>query len=191
MLKLKYLGIFLNEDFDIKDDCDRALKTFLRQFNAMYQKFNFLPSGVLSFLFKTYTSSFYGINLWFDQNLTSNYTKKLEIAYHKAIKKILKLEMWRSNHNACEQMGVYIFKHLLSKRLVNFYFSASNSNCKMFIRLKYHFMLSSRLYEALKHRFQQLYLVNDIIGNDKNALLSRISFIQRHEPRSTYVYEPG
>ena len=188
--KLKYLGIYLSEDFDIKADCDRALKMFLKQFNAMYQKFSFLSTNVLSFLFKTYTSSFYGINLWFEQNLRNSLTRKLEISYHKAVKKVMKLEMWRSNHNACEQMGVDLFKHLLSKRLLTFYFATINSNCKMISKLKYHFMLSSQLYNSLKNRFRQLYQINDVIGNDKNALIARVYFVQRTEPRSTYVYEP-
>ena len=69
---LKYLGVHLSEDLDIKADCDRVVKSFLRQFNSMYNKFNFLPTEVLSFLFKTYTTSFYGINLWFEQKIKYN-----------------------------------------------------------------------------------------------------------------------
>ena len=121
---LKYLGVHLSDDLDIKSDCDRVLKSFLKQFNSMYNKFNFLPINVLSFLFKTYTTSFYGINLWFEQNINNNVIRKLEVAYHKAIKKILGMEVWRSNHDACEMMNIDLFKHLLTKRMVNFYFSA-------------------------------------------------------------------
>ena len=188
---LKYLGVLLSEDFKIKADCDRALKSFFKQFNSMYNKFNFLPIEVLSFLFKTYATSFYGIHLWFEQRILKTDTKKLEVAYHKAIKKVVGLEVWRSNHDACEKMGIDVFKHLLSKRMINFYFSAISSNCRMFRKLKYHFMLSSQLYRFLKHRFLNLYQINEILGNDKNALLSRVGYVQRNEPRSNYVYEPA
>ena len=111
------------------------------------------------------------------------------MAYHKAIKKVVGLEVWRSNHDACEKMGIEVFKHLISKRMVNFYFSAISSQCRMFRKFKYHFMLSSQLYGFLKHRFSKLYQVNEILGNDKNTLLSTIFYVQRNEPRSNYLYE--
>ena len=37
-------------------------------------------------------------------------------------------------------------------------------------------------------RFEQLYQVNDFMNNDVDALLARIDFVQRTEPRSNYVY---
>ena len=188
---LKYLGIFLSEDFSIKGDVDRALKSFLKQFNAMFQKFNFLNSEVLSFLFKTYTTSFYGINLWFEHKIQPSHIRNLEVAYHKAIKKIVGIEVWRSNHEACDLMGIDLFKHFLSKRMAKFYFSAISSECKMFRMLRYHFMFSSQLYKILKERFNAYYQIENVIGNDKDALIARISFVQMREPRSNYVYEPG
>ena len=183
--------MYLSEDLDIKEDCDRVLKSFLKQFNSMYQKFNFLPVEILSFLFKTYTTSFYGINLWFQHEIKNVFVRKLEVAYHKAIKRVLGMDFWRSNHDACELMNIDLFKHFLTKRMINFYFSAISSNCRMFIKLRYHFMLSSRLFISLKHRFRKFYQIKDIIGNDKDALLARIDFIQRNEPRSHHIYEPN
>ena len=111
--------------------------------------------------------------------------------YHKAIKKVEGLEVWRNNHDACERMGIVIFKHFFTKRMLNFYFSVISSKCKMVQKLKYHFMLSSQLYKFLKHRFQNMHEVNELLGNDKNALIARVSFVQRNEPRSNYVYDPG
>ena len=86
-------------------------------------------------------------------------------------------------------MGIELFKHLLTKRMVNFYFSAISSNCKMFMKLRYHFMFSSHLYKSLKNRFQDIYQLDEILGNDRDALISRIFFVQRNEPRSNYNYE--
>ena len=43
---IKYLGVFLSEDLHLERDVGRVTSTFLRQFNAMYAQFNFLPSDV-------------------------------------------------------------------------------------------------------------------------------------------------
>ena len=37
-------------------------------------------------------------------------------------------------------------------------------------------------------RFKQLYQVNVFMNNDVDALLDRIDFVQRTEPRSNYAY---
>ena len=181
---LKYLGIFLSEDFNIKEDVDRALKSFLGQFNGMYQRFNFLTTEVLSFLFKTYTTSFYGINLWFEHKIQPSHIKRLEVAYHKAIKKILGMEVWNSNHDACELMNIDLFKHFLTKRMTKFYFSAISSKCRMFQKLRYHFMFSSQLYKVLKNRFHTMYQIDNLFSNDRDALIARMSFVRMRKPRS-------
>ena len=133
---IKYLGIFITENLDLSADCDRILSKFLRQFNSMYQKFNFLPENILSFLFKTYCSSFYGLNLWFEELAKVGCVKKLEIAYHKAVKRVAKMDVWQSNHEACEKIGVSTFKHFLSIRLIKYYFSVLNAKCQSIKNVK-------------------------------------------------------
>ena len=49
-----------------KMDSDRVLNKFLRQYNSMYHRFNFASREVIYHLFKTYSSSFYGIELWYN-----------------------------------------------------------------------------------------------------------------------------
>ena len=188
--ELKYLGVVITENLDLSADSNRILKSFLRQFNGVYQKFHFLPRNLLTFLFKTYTSSFYGLNLFFEEKIKNKDIRKVEIAYHKAVKKIAGLNVWDSNHLACERVGVNVFKHLLSRRLLNFYFSTINTECKMINKLKYHFMLSSKLHNTLKSYFSSLYDIDCLLGNDRSALIARIYFVERNEPRSNHVYEP-
>ena len=188
--ELKYLGVILTENLDLSADTDRILKSFLAQFNGVYQKFHFLPRYLLSFLFKTYATSFYGLNIWFEEIIKNKDVRKVEVAYHKAVKKIAGLNVWNSNHLACELVGVNIFRHLLSRRLLNFYFSAINTKCRMINNLKYHFMLTSKLYSTLKLYFRSLYDVDCLLGNDRSALIARIYFVERNEPRSNHVYEP-
>ena len=110
---ITYLGVVLTEDLELTKDTDRALKSFLAQFNSMYNKFYFLPANVLGYLFITYCCSFYGINLWFEESIKVKDLRKVEVSYHRAIKKIASMRFWESNHTACEQINVNLFKHLL------------------------------------------------------------------------------
>ena len=175
---------------DLKADADRILKIFLAQFNSLFQKFNFLPANILIYLFKTYCTSFFGINIWFEEDIKRKDVRKIEVAYHKAIKRMVGMKPWESNHTACEKAGLMVFKHLLSERLLNFYRGIFDTKCNFFMKMKYYFTSSSQLYNNIKNRFQRLYAIGDIIYNDKMALRSRILFVQRTEPRSNHVYEP-
>ena len=67
MRQCKYLGVILSDDGGIGHDIDRAMNAFLKQFYATYGKFKFCDRNVLCYLFRTYTSSFYGIELWVDK----------------------------------------------------------------------------------------------------------------------------
>ena len=42
---------------------------------------------------------------------------KISVAYHKAIKNVLNMNTWDSNHLACEILGVNLFKHFQAKRI--------------------------------------------------------------------------
>ena len=187
---IKYLGIMISENLDLEEECNRSVREFLRQFNSMYQKFYFLPKPILNNLFKTYTSSFYGINLWFDEVIKTKDVRKVEVGYHRAIKTVAGMNEWNSNHEACELTGNLIFKHMLSKRMLNFYFSVIGSKCKLITNLRYYFLLESALYNTVKCRFMLIYNVDNIIENDRTTLMSRIYYVQRTEPRSHHVYEP-
>ena len=51
-------------------------------------------------------------------------------------------------------------------------------------------MLNSKLYGTISNRMSNMYGIINFIGNDKAALNARIFFVERNEPRSTYVYQP-
>ena len=96
--ELKYLGL---------------INSFLKQFNSMFSKFNFLEDHLLNFLFKSYTSSFYGAETW----ITSPYKKdlnKISVAHHKAVKRVARLNVWDSNHEAYTIVNALIFRHLFA-----------------------------------------------------------------------------
>ena len=168
-------------------DVSRVTSTFLRQFNAMYAQFNFLSADVLYFLFRTYTSSFYGMHLWIEEPLKSKDLYTLSVAYHKAVKRVAGLTPWDNNHEACSIVGVNTMKHLLAKRMVKFYFRVMSSQVSMIRRLRYHFMQRSALHQTISGIFERVYGTKMVLFNDLQALLARVDFVERTEPRSHYV----
>ena len=184
MKQCKYLGVILSGDGNLKHDIDRALNSFLKQFNAMYSKFYFVNKEVLYYLFKSFTSSFYGIESW-SNKIPQYQMNYISVAYHKAIKKIAGLNVWDSNHLGCERVGVSLFKHLLARRLVCFWHNLWNSKSPCMANLSYYWRYRSCLFKRLSAMFLNEYAV-DIADNPLCAVLSRIDFTQRHEPRSHY-----
>ena len=181
----KYLGVILSGDGSMKHDIDRALNSFLKQFNAMYSKFYFTNKEVLFYLFKSFTSSFYGIELWCS-NIPQYQLNYISVAYHKAIKKISGLNVWDSNHLGCEIADVRIFKHMLARRLVCFWHRLFRSKSPCMANLSYYWRYRSCMFGRISELFLNRYSV-DIADNPLCAILARIDFIQRHEPRSHYA----
>ena len=135
----KYLGIVLSSNLNISGDVDRALNAFLGQFNACYHKFNFVDHKVIVYLFKTYASSFYGCETWYNVSNRERKFHKISVGYHKAVKKIAGLPVWNSNHMACELIGVNIFRHLQAKRMYKFCVSLFCSKNKTINELRYNY----------------------------------------------------
>ena len=181
----KYLGVILTENKSLGNDVDRVTNAFLKQFNAMYGKFHFSHKNVLYYLFKSYTSSFYGIETWFEQ-IKCYELNKIGVSYHKAVKRLSGLNMWDSNHVACEIVQVPIFKHLMAKRLICFWHNLCNSKSPCLITLKYYFRFKAQLFYKISDLFARDYDV-DISLNPLCAILARIRFVERNEPRSHYV----
>ena len=177
-----YLGIVLSEDLSYCNDVDRVINSFLRQFNTLYYKFNYLNLETLSFLFRSYSSSFYGAESWY-YNLQRKTFRKISVCYHKAVKRVCGLNVWDSNHAACELVNVPIFKHLHAQRLVSFLFNLTKSNSPCLFMLKYYFRYSSFIYFKTSNLFLESYGVNNIFSNPLCALLSRINFVQNNEQR--------
>ena len=185
--QIKYLGIIITNDMALDKDIERTLNSFLRQFNSMFYKFSFTRRDILFFLFKTYTSSFYGINLWFENDIKHRNIHGISVAYHKAVKRIAGMNIWDSNHLACELVGVNVFKHLLAKRLVKHYFAIFGSRCAIIKYLKYYFQFNSEIRINIENLFKNHYGIENLLANDMDAVLARIDYVERNEPRSSYA----
>ena len=182
----KYLGVILSDDGGIGHDIDRAMNAFLKQFYATYGKFKFCDRNVLCYLFRTYTSSFYGIELWVDK-IKRFQMDKISVAYHKAVKQVCQMNIWDSNHVACELAGVPTFKHLLAKRWVGLWHRICGSLSPCLANLKYYFRHFGLITAKIRNLIDEKYSV-DIIRNPACAIYARITYVERNEPRSNYVY---
>ena len=165
-----------------------VIETFLGQFYSFYSKFYYANNEILYFLFRSYTTSFYGIELWYNFLENKNVFKKCSIAYHGAIKKLCKMNKWDSNHEACFLSNQQIFNHLLVKRTFRFYLSLINSKSPCLKDFKYYFRFQSVLYSRVRSIFDIVYGVRDIFDNPICAIMSRIDFIERNEERSSYHF---
>ena len=183
--KCRYLGVILADDSSESHDVDRVTNSFFRQFNGMYSKFNFAHRNVLYYLFKSFTSSFYGIDVWFGKVSTSH-LNKISVAYHKAVKRICGMNVWDSNHVACETVGVPIFRHLFATRLLCFWHRLCRAESECTADLKYYFKYNSHIRSKLCRMSDDIYSV-DISQNPLCAIKARIGYVQRTEPRSFYV----
>ena len=54
------------------------------------------------FLFKTHCHQLYGAAMWYNNFSCSLIIKQFANGYHSAIKRILKVQKWESNHLVCE-----------------------------------------------------------------------------------------
>jgi hypothetical protein len=156
-------------------DIDRCCSAFLGQFYGKYRKFSFTNNFmILKFLFEACCTSFYGAELWYDMNTSDKQFKAFGVAYHKAIKRMKNLPPWESNHDTCEQAGLSIFKHFINKKIMLFWFSViySKSPC------------IAPLLDKINRLFFKQYNIVNLLDNDVDAIISRINFVETHEPRS-------
>ena len=144
---------------------------------------------MIYYLFKSFTSSFYGAELWSNGLQKLNALHRVSVAYHKAVKKTAGLNVWDSNHVACDMVGVPIFKHLQAKRMFKFIMSVVNSSSPCLSIHKYYFRFLSLISIDIKNFFRVKYDVLDFYENPMCALYARIDFVQRTEERSNYVID--
>ena len=70
----------------IKRDIDRSVNSFPSQFNMMYSESYFINRNMICYLYKSFTSSFYGVELWTNRLEKLNAVQGVSVAYHKAVK---------------------------------------------------------------------------------------------------------
>jgi hypothetical protein len=186
----KYLGSIFTNTLSNSKDISRCNSAFLGQFYGMYRKFNYVDWRILKLLFESCCTCFYGSELWYDRNLTNAEFRTLGVTYHKSIKKMRRLPPWTSNHDLCEEANLPIFKHLINKKIVTFWFSLIYSKSPCIAPLINHFKHQSQIKQHIDKLFEKCYQIVNLLDNDLDAIKARINYVEAHEPRTHYVYEP-
>ena len=181
---IKYLGVELSDDSFISSDIKKCNLVFMKQFYSIWRKFYFTDFNVFKFLFTSHCMSFFGAELWFNMKNSKQEFHALEIAYHKAIKKMLGLPWRESNHYACEVADMPVFKHFINQRILGFLFNLINSKSLCVAPLRNYFRSDSFLVKHVKQVFNDVYSIDNLFFNDINAIKARIRYVDRHESRN-------
>ena len=123
----KYFTLLITENMTIALDVDGAQGAFLRQFNAVYSKFNYTSTEVLCFLFRFCAASFHGAETWYSV-LRQNDLYKIRVVHLCAAINTDGLKNWDSNHIGFQVVGEPIFSYLLANRYLGFMFSLMESS---------------------------------------------------------------
>ena len=147
-----------------------------------------MDKDVLLYFFKQYCLQLYSAELWIGSRYSINALKQFGIGYHKAIKKIMKLSSHESNHYACQEARLFTFNHLISKIQICAGLRFMETPCE-FISKNLNFLrFSSFYYREIELMLSSKYDVDSLWENDKDAILSRIVFVQNHEPQSRQAW---
>ena len=135
----KYLGCFLTENMCDADDIERSMRSFNKSFGILFRKFYSLDIEPFYSLFLSYSSSFYGSELWVGRTRSLNAFKRLSVSYHTALKRILGWPKFVSNHLVCNIFNTVTFEHFMNLKSLKFLLWLKRNNSTCFIRFKGHF----------------------------------------------------
>ena len=180
---IRYLGFMISNNLSNKDDISRARNKFYGDFNNLLRKFYFASTNVKLFLFKHFCTQFYGGDLWFYSRGSSTALQQFSVGYHKAIKKLLGLSTHESNHFACQEASLFTFEHLLNKIKIFTALRLVNVPCKYVSKILFYLSINSVLFNETRDICIDKYDTELIFEQDKDAIVSRILFVQNHEGR--------
>ena len=185
--KYKYLGYILNFDLCEYDDIERTIKSFNRSFGSFNRKFYSVDFNVKYSIFNSLCLSFYGMNLWTNNDRCKGIFKQLAVSYHFALKKMLNLPKYFSNHYVCSILNVLTMENFMNFRILNFYFWLRDCFSECFFIHRSYFLKFSHFKTYVENIFLLKYNIPDVLDNDIEAILARIFLIQSREPSSWFL----
>ena len=108
--------------------------------------------------------------------------KQFAVGYHKAIKKIVKLKYWESNHLACKMAGLMTFNHCINWQKVSFANRIMKRPCMFIEKSFFYFSNYSCMILEVNNILMSVYNVCSLLDNDIDAIKSRIQYVQNNEP---------
>ena len=98
------------------------------------------------------------------------------------------MKFWERNHTACEIMSLHIFRHLLTKSSLRHYLALIISASPCIADHRYYFRVYSNFLIKLIDTFEVVYCVENCLRNNRDALFSRINFVQSTESWSSFEF---
>ena len=138
-------------------------------------------------MFQSYCSSFYGAELWIDRKRCLGNFKQCSVSYHSALKKILGIPKFYSNHFTCNALNTLTFENFINFKCLKFLFWLSKCNSDCFYLHKIYFLNSSNYISNFNKLWFNKYGVTNVLENDLCALISRIWFVQSREESSMFL----
>ena len=178
---IKYLGFYLTYNLSNEEDINDKRSKFYSEFNQILRKFSSVNENIRLFLFKQYCLQMYGAELWFGDKKSKAALKQFAIGYHKAIKKLIGVSYHESNHYACQQAQTLTFEHFLNSLKMQFMFRLNLSPCPFIEKVMKYLCVSSVFFREVSEVSIDKYQIDDLLGNDRQAVASRVSYVQNHE----------
>ena len=145
------------------------------------RKFSFAHETVLLYLFNTYCSNFYGSQIWLRKRNCLGHFNDFGKAYHKALKRILEIPDYASNHETCNENDFFTFHHKINYDLIRTTYKIISNPCSFVYTNYFFFKHKSLISETVKEILLYDYLMTSFLDNDLDAIKSRIKFIQLSE----------
>ena len=178
---IKYLGFYLTHNLSNEEDINSKRNKFYSEYNQILRKFSSVAENVKLFIFKQYCLQVYGAELWFGDRRSKASLKQFAIGYHKAIKKLIGVSYHESNHYACQQAQTLTFEHFLNSLKMQFMLRLNSSPCPFIEKILKYLSVSSVFFREVIDVSADKYQIDDLIENDRQAVVSRVSFVQNHE----------
>ena len=124
----------------------------------------------------------YGLELFVNNKYSGDTLKKLGMAYLYALKRLLGLSKFYSNHYTFSILAKFTFTHMMNHKMLKFLFWCSESSS--FTMHKIYFLTFSKYFTFISNNFWNEYEIINLLGNDLDAVHATIKFVQNREPSS-------
>ena len=178
----KYLGHVIERDLlDIQDITYRLTK-FYASTNSILRNFKHTNPKTLLYLFNSYCKPDYGLNLWTNKlSLSRCKFKAFEVAYNNALKRIMNMPLYSSNHEVAERSEQFLLRHHIALLQAKYYHRLNHSNCFL-IKINLPFLKRGHFFNHVNKLFKDVYEV-DVSRHSIDILNARVSWVQKHEQR--------
>ena len=179
----KCLGHDIQRNLADDIDVEGRLRHFYSQFNSVYRKFHAVSTETFLYLFNAYCMPDYGLSLWnVGEILKKHMFKVFKVAYHNALKKIIGVPNFYSNHDVANHCNLFLLQHYIIFHQCRYFKRVLKSNNAL-IKLCLPFLRRGYLMTALNDNLKEKYGII-LTECDLDVIKSRISFVQRNEVHS-------